>query len=207
MTINNVFLTNDLVAPLNIIWEMLIAGANNRRSPLHMPSVATISTNGFPSQRIMVLREADQHNRILRFHTDVRSTKNKEIQNGAHVSILGYDPEVKVQIRLWGNARIETKSQLANSAWEATSLYGRRCYLAEPGPGTIINTATSGLAKEIEGQKPTLSETEFARENFAILMIEIVKVEWLYLAHTGHRRAQYVWNYGTNDWDGNWMIP
>jgi hypothetical protein len=30
-------------------------------------------------------------------------------------------------------------------------------------------------------------------------------MEWLYLAHQGHRRAEFVWQDG--DWQGRWLVP
>ncbi|WP_108809975.1 pyridoxamine 5'-phosphate oxidase family protein [Sphingorhabdus sp. Alg231-15] len=198
---------DDLALSLEEAWRLLVSGSKDRKSPLHTPSVATVQNNGSPSQRIMVLREAAREDRILRFNTDVRASKVVDIGDGGPVSILGYHPEAKVQLRLSGLGRIEHNSSAGDAAWNEATLYGKRCYLADPAPGSPVRAPTSGLDPAVEGRKPEGFEVAPARENFAILLIEIDKIEWLYLAHTGHRRALFTWNMDNSKWDGQWLVP
>ena len=46
-----------------------------------------------------------------------------------------------------------------------------------------------------------------ARENFAVLLIEPSSLDWLYLAHDGHRRAQFARSGPGQNWQGTWVIP
>jgi hypothetical protein len=46
-----------------------------------------------------------------------------------------------------------------------------------------------------------------ARENFALLRITIKFVDWLYLAHTGHVRAQFTRSDDGAEWSGRWVAP
>lgn len=198
---------DDIALSLEEAWRLLIDGSQNRKSPIHTPAVATATANGHPSQRIMVLREADQETRMLRFNTDYRASKVADIGEKGPVSILGYHPDAKIQLRLSGHGRIEQYSAACDAAWNEATLYGKRCYLADPAPGSSVNGPTSGLDPDVEGRKPEGFEVAPARENFAILLVEIDRIEWLYLAHTGHRRALFTWNFRKNDWDGQWLIP
>ncbi len=121
--------------------------------------------------------------------------------------MLCYHSEAKIQLRLSGTARIETDTPATDEAWDRASLYGKRCYLADPEPGTEVSAPSSGLDPKIEGRKPGEREVAPARANFAVLLVEIERIEWLYLAHTGHRRAEFFWISNSNGWDAFWLIP
>jgi len=121
--------------------------------------------------------------------------------------VLGYHPQAKVQLRLSGIGSVQTTGPEADAAWQQASLYGQRCYLADPAPGSPVDAPTSGLDPGIEGQKPTPEQVAPARAHFAILLVEVQKIEWLYLAHGGHRRAIFDWNRATSHWDGRWLVP
>ncbi|MEO9469169.1 flavin-binding protein [Parasphingorhabdus sp.] len=197
---------DDLILSLGKGWSLLAEGALNRKSPFHSLSVATISGK-LPSQRIMILREVNPDKRILRFNTDMRTSKVSDISLSQPISVLAYHPEMKIQMRLSGLARIETTSEAADTAWDQASLYGKRCYLAQPAPGSPVSRPTSGLDPLMEGRKPEAEEVLPARKNFGILIAEINQIDWLYLAHTGHRRAEFRWNSQSRDWDSGWLVP
>ena len=198
---------DDLDAVLDHVWDMLTHGASDRRSALHQPVVATVAPRGGVRQRVMVLREADRAHRSLRFHTDVRADKVDDLNANAALSVLGYDPDAKTQIRLRGTARVLSADPATDAAWDATSLFGKRCYLADPAPGTRVDEPRSGLPNHLEGVKPTTDEVRPARGNFAILRAVVTEIEWLYLAHTGHRRARFAWSGDGAQWDGSWLVP
>lgn len=198
---------NDMAASLEEAWRLLLEGSNDRKSPLHTPAVATVRDDGSPSQRIMVLRDAVRDSRMLRFHTDVRASKVADVGPKGPMSVLGYHRDAKVQLRLSGLGRIETNSAASDGAWNKTNLYGKRCYLADPAPGSMVEAPISGLDPSMEGRKPEDFEVIPARDNFAILLIEIRQIEWLYLAHTGHRRALFTWDDTDDRWNGQWLVP
>ena len=201
------FYLNNLDFSLERSWELLTSGKKDRNSPLHTLAVGTVTADGSPSQRIMVLRDVNREKRLLRFNTDARVSKVADLDNSGAISILGYHPDAKVQLRLSGTARIEREGAIADAAWEQASPYGKRCYLAEPAPGSPVDAPTSGLDPAIEGQKPDAKQTAPARSNFAVLLAEINRIEWLYLAHTGHRRALFCWNEKTDQWESGWLVP
>lgn len=194
-----------LDAVLSDIWPRLMRGKADRRSPLHTLSVGTIAQDGRPDQRIMVLRGIDAAACSLRFHTDARSAKITSRPDEQPVSVLGYDPAAKVQLRLTGFARIHRSDSVADAAWAASTLSSRRCYLAQPGPGTEIALADAGLPDHLADRVPTESETLPARANFAVLVATIDTIDWLYLAAAGHRRARFI-REGAH-WQGHWLIP
>lgn len=174
---------------------------------MHTPVVASLGPDGAPSQRVMVLRAFDRASATLRFHTDARAAKVGQIGDGGPVSILAYDAHAKRQFRLTGVARIETDTPAADKAWAEATLFARRCYLADPAPGTVSDVPVSGLPPEIEGRKPDDDhEVAAGRAHFALLMVQIHTIEFLYLAHTGHRRA--IFTLGDDEtWHGQWLVP
>jgi pyridoxamine 5'-phosphate oxidase len=198
-------LPEDLDAILTDIWTRWGRGAADRRSTFHTPVIGSVSASHMPDQRVMVLRKADRASRSLRFHTDIRSTKACQIEAQNMVSVLGYDPGARVQIRANGSAAVIQSGPLADAAWAATSPSGRRSYMTTLPPGTASDSATSGLPVAFEQAVPTLSESEASRANFAIVVVTLDRLEWLHLASTGHRRAAFTLD--ENVWTGAWLIP
>jgi pyridoxamine 5'-phosphate oxidase len=196
---------DDLSSVCADIWQRLVRGKADRHSPFHTPVVASVNASGVPQQRVMVLRKVDQSAGTLRFHTDVRTPKFDQLIENAAISVIGYDAGAKIQIRITGKARGTNKGMEADAAWEASTPSSRRCYLAEMSPGTQIEVPTSGLPLHVENRVPTVIETLPARRNFAVLIVDIDQIEWLYLASDGHRRAVFTRTVDT--WSGQWLVP
>ena len=196
---------NDFALTLEKAAALWAEGAIHRRSPLHTPVVAGVA-DGVPQQRIMVLREVNWANRTLRFHTDRRSTKCDQFGDRPAVGVFGYHPDEKVQMRLTGSATVLTSGPVFEDAWESSTLFARRCYLVDSAPGSSTESPRSGLPAEIEGRLPTDEDVIPAKPNFAVLFVKFDTIDWLYLANSGHRRAQFA---HTEDggWQGYWCIP
>lgn len=183
------------------IRKSLAEAVSNRRSPMHTPVVGTADAD----VRMMVLRAWDPQAGTLRLHTDSRSPKVARIGKGAPVGLLFHDPDAKIQIRARGQGRILTQGELVEQAWAASSEYARRCYLAIAAPGSPADAPTSGLPAEVEGIRPSEEQLLPARENFALLLVEVTEFDWLHLAHDGHRRAQF--RRDGAGWQGCWVVP
>lgn len=171
----------------------LARAAQDRRSAMHTPVVATANAD----VRVMVLRDFDPWS--LRFHTDVRAPKVNMIEGAPQVGVLFYDKAEGVQIRVRGTARIERDGPIADGAWEESTNFARRCYLGN-GPGAVAEKPTSGLPAAFEGLEPTDEELLPARENFAVLLVELHELDWFHLAHDGHRRALFDLVTGESQW-------
>ena len=171
----------------------LAQAAKDRRSPMHTPVVATADADA----RVMVLRAFEPWS--LRFHTDARAPKVSVIEDDPRVGVLFYDKSEKVQIRVRGTARIERDGPIADAAWAASANFARRCYLGD-GPGTVADAASSGLPEAFEGEEPSDAQLVPARENFAVLLVELHELDWFYLAHDGHRRALFDLASGESRW-------
>ena len=178
------------------ISRRLVQGATDRRSAMHTPVVATADAD----VRVMVLRGFDAGSWTLRFHTDARSPKVAMIEQDPRIGVLAYDREAKIQLRLRGKGQILRNGRLVDEAWEESTNFARRCYLGS-GPGEPSENPTSGLPNAYEGTEPPDEALLPARENFALLMVEVGEADWFSLAHSGHRRALFV------DGKGRWISP
>lgn len=198
---------NDLDLSFTKAWDLIEPGASKRSSPAHTPVVGSVDAAGLSQLRVMVLREADRSTRRLRFHADSRSAKIEDFAIDDRVSILMYDAAEKLQLRLFGTASVQTEGAAVDAAWESSTTFARRCYMAENAPGIESDLPTSGLPAWIEGRQPLEEQLGEARANFAILWCDITEMEWLYLANAGHRRARWTWDGSLQSWSGRWLVP
>ncbi len=200
VTINNINYSIDELE--KDCWIQLVNGSIKSRSPFHTPCVATLH-NCEVSIRTVVLRKAIPLTKELRFHTNKRSNKWKELQDNDSISALFYDPSTRVQIRVKGKATLHFNDEMTSEAWQKTTLSSRRCYLSLASPSSFSATPTSGLSYEIEHEKFTLAQSEVGAQNFGIVSIQVESIEWLWLNHAGHRRAFF--DYVNSSY--SWMIP
>lgn len=183
--------------------DRLATAAKDRRHPMHTPVVGTADGD----MRIMVLREATPDLATLRFHTDLRSPKCALIGSGTPVSLLAYDPEARIQLRMRGEGRIENDGPVADAAWERATASSRRCYLAETGPSGVLEAAGSAIPDHLLHRAPTIDETFPGRANFAVLLVEVRSLDWLHLTHEGGTRARFTRANATALWDATWLAP
>jgi hypothetical protein len=182
---------------------LLGRGSADRRSPLHTPVVSSVGADGAPQARVMVLRKADRATGLLRFHTDARSPKVASL-HARPVAVLGYHPGEAVQLRLTGVAEVVREGPEVDAIWAQSTEFARRCYMVEAGPGTPLPAPGSGLPAGVEGRKPEADELVPARANFAIVKVQVTRLDWLHLAQSGHRRAEFA---AADDWRGGWVVP
>jgi len=180
----------------------LIRAPRDRKSPMHAPVIVTADVDA----RVMVLRAFDAQGWRLRLHTDCRAPKAGVIAADPRVAVLFYDKAAKVQIRARGTGAIVRAGAEVDAAWTASTRFARRCYLGD-GPGAASDAPTSGLPPEFEGVEPDEAQLVPARENFALLRITLTALDWLYLAHTGHVRAQFTRDGDEAAWVGRWVSP
>ncbi|MXO57397.1 flavin-binding protein [Altererythrobacter gangjinensis] len=197
-------MTLDMVA--QDIKTRLIEGGKMRKSAFHTLVVGTSDID----LRVMVLREFDPVTGTLRFHTDLRSPKVAAVTNDPQMTVLAYDSEAKVQIRMRGKGRVESSGPIADKAWSEATNFAKRCYLAEAPPSSPSDGPVSGLPDWIEGITPEDAQVAAARENFAVLLVSVREFDWLYLANTGHRRAKIVVRSSSGDGASaatQWLVP
>jgi hypothetical protein len=173
-------------------FTLLVRGVRDRRSALHVATLASAGRDGFPAARSVVLRAVDPAGRVLRFHTDRRSAKYAEMDADPRVAILFYDPRARLQFRFQALATLHHGDDVARGAWAGVSTGSRRCYLGLA-PGSAQFAPASGLPAELETRPPTAAETTPGFANFSIIQARLLDLDWLHLAAGGHRRARFAW--------------
>jgi pyridoxamine 5'-phosphate oxidase len=181
-------------------WRLIGRGTADRRSPFHHPTVATVGLDGAPKLRTVILRGCDVDARMLRFHTDARSEKAREITRNPRVGVHFYDPGAKIQLRIEGVAALNQENPLADAAWAGSRVFSRQCYGIAPGPGTAISEPDGFSLPDT-----TEDATASGRAHFTAVTVEVQAMEWLYLAAQGHRRARFAWAKG--DISTSWLTP
>ena len=181
---------------------MLDDSITNRASPFRIPVFICGNQNDFDG-RIIVLRKSDQSNNLIQYHSDIRSDKIDKLKKNKNASMLFYDKEEKIQVRLKVECVINYNNKITKESWLKTGHMSRKCYLVDKGPGTESKTPTSGLKPELDNFEFTMEQSEEGYKNFTVIQCKIKSIEWLYLAAKGHRRARF-------DLEKNrefWLIP
>ena len=184
------------------IWSMLDDAVTNRSSTFRIPVFVCGDQKDFDG-RIIVLRKSDQTNNLLQFHSDIRSEKIPKLKNNKNASMLFYDKEEKIQVRLKVECTINHNNEITKESWSKTGHISRKCYLVDNGPGTESPTPTSGLKPELDNFEFTMEQSEEGYKNFTVIQCKIQSIEWLYLAAKGHRRAKF----DIENNKDNWLVP
>ena len=184
------------------LWSMLDDAVVNRSSSFRIPVFICADQNDI-NGRIVVLRKSDRKNNVLQFHTDLRSQKVDILKQNKNASLVFYDKEEKIQLRVKVICEINNKNSIAEESWKKTQHISRRCYLTDSGPGSISKNPTSGMISKLEDFDYTMEQSEKGYENFTVIKCNIKSIEWLYLAAKGHRRAIF----DIENKKQNWLVP
>ena len=192
----------DFIGIKTKIWSMLDNAIKDRSSQFRIPVFICGSQNDFDG-RIVVLRKSDQSNNLIQYHSDIRSNKIAKLKSNKNASMLFYDKDEKIQVRLKVECTVNHDNKITIESWLKTGHMSRKCYLVDNGPGTESPTPTSGLKPELDNFEFTMEQSEVGYKNFTVIQCKIKSMEWLYLAAKGHRRARF-------DLESNkehWLIP
>ena len=185
------------------IWSMLNDAVTNRSAPFRIPIFVCGEQNEFDG-RIIVLRKSDQTNNLLQFHSDIRSDKVSKLKKNNNASMLFYDKEEKIQLRLKVKCSVNHDNEITKESWLKTGHISRKCYLVNNRPGTKSPTPTSGLKPELDNFEFTMEQSEKGYKNFSVIQCKIKSIEWLYLAAKGHRRARFELGDDNKEF---WLVP
>ena len=189
---------NDLDEILPAAWSLLQRGVRDRRADFHLLQVATVTSEGLPSIRSVVLRGFDEQTRTMRFHTDSRAEKSNEIFERSQIVAHLYSREEKIQLRMLCRASLHHRNAVSSAGWRSMREMSRDCYRQTLAPGTRVDTP----------QDITVDanmDADEAYDNFAVVTATIQHLEWLYLAAAGHRRAVFDWRNGSET--RTWLAP
>ena len=174
---------------------ILSEAVSNTQTLFHTPIVSTMNENKIVS-RVMVLREFNFDKKILRFHTDNRAAKIDNLTKNPSSTVIGYDADLKIQIKMQGHAKVHTDDEVAKIAWNESTPRSKKCY-----------SVKGGSSKKIENPGDydiTNFEVEDGYQNFAVIIFNFLSLEFLHLKSSGHRRALHDWY---DDYSSTWLVP
>ena len=180
---------SDLSEFLNKAWSLLSRGVVDPKSAARNPTFSTISEEGFPTMRTVVLRRADPTSSCLEIHTDLKTNKVLSLKKKNFAGLHFWMPKARFQIRLLVHVDILTGPQVEDE-WNKIPVNSRISYGCSPAPGTKIN-------------KPFAYKKLSLQENFAVLRCGIKEFDVLYLG-AEHQRATFQ---KINNWRGHWLVP
>jgi 3-hydroxyisobutyrate dehydrogenase len=151
----------------------------------------SVDEEGYPSGRVLTLREADAAGGRLRFHVDRRSPKFADWTRQPVVAAVFYDAAARWQVRAKGLAELHMGDVVARAAWEASHPMSKRTYLTELAPGAEMEwDDESTYPEELTVRRPTEEESEPGFANFAVMWFRVLDLDSLRLKRTGHQRVR-----------------
>lgn len=171
------------------VWARVLRGVHDRRAPTRNPTMATVTPDGRPQVRTVVLRAADKQASNLEIHTDLHSTKVTELISTPFASLHVWDTAAHLQLRLEANVTILKGEEVAE-IWTRVPEASRSSYGGSPAPGQPIPEALA------YNKVPDPA-------SFAVLQLSVHTIDVLHLGQR-HRRARFE---RSANWEGVWLSP
>ena len=167
-------------------WAELESAAADPQSAFRYLYLSSVDAGGRPQARMVVLRRVDAARRALEIHTDIRSPKWQEITANPLVTLLGFGPQPKVQLRLQGSAELHgPASECAAEAWSLLPGSTRSTYMGGP-PGDDIGEPPASEAAVTDAD---------GRAFFGVLIFRAETLDWFQLRHADNRRAVFAYDH------------
>ena len=186
---------NEISQTLESANLILTNAVENAKTLFHTLAVSSIDNNQIAT-RVMVLREFNLKERYIRFHTDYRAAKIDHYSENNSASVLGYDPNLKIQIKLQGSISVHYNDHVTQAAWEGSTTRSKKCYSVKGGSTLEISDPKEYDLKD--------GNIEDGYINFAVLKFSFKNLEFLHLKSSGHRRALHSWN---ESFASTWLVP
>ncbi|MVM34035.1 pyridoxamine 5'-phosphate oxidase [Spirosoma sp. HMF4905] len=174
-------------------WEQLLAAAEQKEdesvgSGFKTMIMASCTSRGADA-RIVILRLVDIDHKYVWFYSDARSEKVLQLEASPQASLLFWDANRQVQLRLTIETRLHTDDYIADDHWSRLWVGGRKAYLSEQKPGTVQPHPYPGFPEHLIDKLPSDEESEAGRKNFAVIECRVLAMEYLHLSRRGHTRA------------------
>lgn len=173
------------------IWQALQQAVVQPGHAFRTFTLATMDTGERPQARLVVLRELLDDNRLV-FYTDGRSQKVDQMLRNPQVSLLFYDRDQWIQLRIEGKARVFAEGKETLQRWQKIPEGNRHNYTTAMPPGSALDTP---------GHVGHLTDRNF----FRVVVILPETLEYLRLEKEGAVRIQYVREAGS--WHGRFIHP
>ena len=157
-------------------WDELARAAAQRDHPWRTAVLAT--TDGQAAHaRTVIVREVEPAARRLTVYTDSRSPKAAQIAAHPLGTLVAWSAALGWQLRIACRLWLDTEGLTVSSRWARLKLTpAAQDYLSPLPPGTTL-----------DGLEPARG----TREYFALIVADVLAIDWLELHAEGHRRAAF----------------
>ena len=170
-------------------WDTLARGAADAKHAAHLVNLATLSPEGWPEVRTVVLCTVSHKDHAITVHADLHSSKMRSLRTHPRAALHVWDADQALQLRLQANVSIASGDE-TRAIWDETPAHVQKLYGVVPRPGAQIETA---LAYK-KCPDPAA---------FAVLTLRVVTMDVVHLG-ADHRRAQFT---QASNWAGQWLSP
>ena len=171
------------------VWGTLGRGVADAKHPARRPTFATVSPDGWPEARTVVLRTANQEVGEVTVHTDLYSDKIKSLQASPRAALHIWDAKQDLQIRLQAEITISSGTE-TRALWDRIPDHAQQSYGVTPPPGRPIDDALD----YVKSPDPA---------TFAVLTCRLITIDAVHLG-VDHRRVSFS---RARHWQGQWLSP
>ncbi|WP_027801861.1 pyridoxamine 5'-phosphate oxidase family protein [Paraburkholderia dilworthii] len=183
------------------IWGCLAAAASESDHAFNAMQASTIGLDGAPNVRTVALRRVSEPENLISFHTDLRSPKVAELDREPRIALAGVDSDRKLQIRVFGEARIIRDGPMRVDAWKASRDHDLVQYRTLLSPGTPI-----AQPRDAFGDKGDIPGPDEGLAHFCVVEVRAVGIDWLDLSEADNpKRARFIRS--GNEWTRRWIAP
>jgi pyridoxamine 5'-phosphate oxidase len=183
------------------IWDCLAAAARESKHAFNAMQASTIGLDGAPNVRTVALRRVSEPENLIGFHTDVRSPKVAELDREPRIALTGVDSDRKLQIRVYGEARIIRDEPARVDAWRASCDHGLIQYRTLLAPGTPITQPRDAF-----GERADVPGPDEGLAHFCVVEVHPASIDWLDLSEADDpKRARFIRN--GDERTHRWIAP
>lgn len=174
--------------PLTLFHQWLSEAVEQKLPEPHAMTVATASTDGMPSARILLLRGYDEKG--FRFFTNYLSRKGEELFSNPQASLLFFWPELQRQVRIEGQVTKQSAVE-SDEYWNSRPFASRISAVASAQSSVIPDR--SELERQVEELKQKYPDENVPRpETWGGYNLEPSHFEfWQGRSSRLHDRLQY----------------
>ena len=158
------------------LWQALTDAAQQPQHPWRTAVLAT--TDGEAGDaRTVVLRGSDSVAQRLTLFSDARAAKVAQLSAHPLGTLVMWSPALNWQLRLRVQLQAVTDGLAVSSQWARLKLSpAAHDYLSAQAPGSVLANALGARGE---------------RAHFALILADVVSIDWLELHPQGHRRARF----------------
>jgi pyridoxamine 5'-phosphate oxidase len=177
------------------IWLELQRAPHDRHHEWRTPLLSSVDQQAQPQARMVVLRGVDALSRTFHIYTDSRSPKVAELDDNPSAALTFWSKRLGWQLRVSALATVQRSGSEVDAAW-AKMRQSRAAgdYVSLLAPGEVLGDTTT-TAEVLADPQPA------QQHNLAIINLQVIVIDWLELAPSGHRRATLQ----ADAWQ--WLVP